>query len=223
MRAQARTLRSRALTYYATRDLIPFYGVYALLFADHGLSASAISSLLIIWSAVSFLAEVPSGAWADVIDRRLLLMTSGALFAAGFATWVLWPTYAGFALGFVLWGVSGALMSGTFESLLYDALVDRGEENGYTRLMGWASASQVVAATIGIAVAGPLFRLGGYALVGWVSVGVALVHTLLAATLPDPPRAAASADDDDGGGFDGAGYDGSRFAQWLAMLRAGLR
>ena len=216
-------IRSRALAYYATRDLIPFYGVYALLFADHGLSASAISSLLIIWSAVSFLSEVPSGAWADVIDRRLLLVGSGLLFATGFATWVLWPTYAGFALGFVLWGVSGSLMSGTFESLLYDALVDRGEERGYARLMGWAAASQVVAATVGIAVASPLFRLGGYPLVGWVSVGIALVHAALAATLPDPPRSGTTADDDDDDPFDGTGFGGSTFARWLMMLRAGLR
>ena len=41
------------------------------------------------------------------------------------------PTFAGYALGFVLWGLSGAMMSGTFEALLYDELTDRGVEEQY--------------------------------------------------------------------------------------------
>lgn len=208
----------RVVAYYAARDLIPFYGVYALLFADSGLSPAAISSLLIIWSTVSFVSEVPSGAWADVIDRRLLLVVSAAMYATAFATWVVWPTYAGFALGFALWGVSSSLMSGTFESLLYDELVARGEESTYAQLMGWATAASVVAATVGIAAGGPLFRWGGYELVGWVSVGFAGAHGLLALSLPRVPRV------EPGDELEVA-VDGGRslFARWLAMLRAGLR
>lgn len=211
-------MRARAIAYFATREFIPFYGVYALLFADHGLSPTAISSLLIIWSTVSFASEVPSGAWADVIDRRLLLVVSGGMFAAAFATWVVWPTYAGFAVGFVLWGVSSSLMSGTFESLVYDELVARGEESGYAQLLGWATAASIAAATVGIALGGPLYRWGGYAAVGWASVGVAVVHGLLALSLPSAPRAESA--DELQLGHNG---DATLFARWVAMLRAGLR
>jgi hypothetical protein len=35
----------RVLAYYASRDLVPLYGVYALLFRQHGLSAGQVSSL----------------------------------------------------------------------------------------------------------------------------------------------------------------------------------
>ena len=66
--------------------------------------------------------EVPSGAWADTVDRRWLLILSGIVYAAAFAFWIVWPTYLGFAIGFVLWGASSALMSGTFEALVYDEL-----------------------------------------------------------------------------------------------------
>jgi hypothetical protein len=38
------------------------YAVYALLFADHGMSVGQISSLFVVWSSTSFLLEVPSGA-----------------------------------------------------------------------------------------------------------------------------------------------------------------
>ena len=127
----------RLLRYHASRDLVPLYAVYSLLFADHGISASHISLLLIIWSATSFVFEVPSGAWADAFDRRHLLVASAFVYAAGFATWMTWQTFAGFATGFVLWGLSSALMSGTFESLVYDELVQRDAAPAYPSLIGW--------------------------------------------------------------------------------------
>jgi hypothetical protein len=56
--------------------------------------------------------------------------------------------------------------------------------------------------------AAPLFAFGGYALVGWTSVGVAVLHTGLATLLPRAPAAAPSSDP-------GSGY--------LTMLRSGVR
>ncbi len=119
------------LAYFASRDLIPLYSVYSLLFTDSGLSVAQVSSLFVIWSLTAFVLEVPSGAWADTIDRRLLLVLSALVHAAGFASWVLLPTYTGFALGFVLWGVAGSIMSGTFESLVYDELDAHGQAGRY--------------------------------------------------------------------------------------------
>ena len=44
------------------------------------------------------------------------------LTAAGFALWVLLPSYGAFAVGFVLWGAAAALGSGTLEALVYEEL-----------------------------------------------------------------------------------------------------
>lgn len=195
MTALPAALSGRAIAYVATRDLIPLYAVYALLFSDHGLSSAAISSLFIIWSLTAFVAEIPSGAWADIVSRRLLLVLSSLLYAAAFALWLVAPTYAGFAGGFVLWGVSGALMSGTFEALLYDELLARGAARSYARIMGLANASAMLATVAATALAAPLLSMGGYALVGWVSVGVALVQGVLALSLPPAPRVAVVDDD----------------------------
>ena len=98
------------------------YPVYALLFADAGLSTGAISSLFAIWSIVAFLAEVPSGALADSWSRRHLYALGAGLTGLGYALWIFWPAYPGFALGFVLWGIGGAFASGTLEALVYDKL-----------------------------------------------------------------------------------------------------
>ncbi|MEU1547339.1 MFS transporter [Nocardia sp. NPDC005745] len=178
-------------------ELIPLYALYALLFADHGMSTGQISLLFAIWSATSFLLEVPSGAWADTVSRRGLLVLSGALLTAGFALWTVAPSFAGFAAGFVLWGTSGALASGTFEALLYDELAARGESSAYPRVLGYTRAGAEAAVVIAIVAATPLYLYGGYALVGWSSVAVAAVHTLIALSLPTAPKAVSAADIDD--------------------------
>ena len=190
--------------------------MYSLLFRDHGLSTTAISSLFIIWSVASFVLEVPSGAWADLVDRRLLLVVSAPISATGFATWILWPTYPGFALGFVLWGLSGALMSGTFEALLYDELATRHATGAYAGLFGWANAGAMAANLTATALAAPLYSWGGYELVAWISVAVALVHGLLAWSLPAAPRVD---DVDETAQFDGSGSFAHRYVE---MLRSGI-
>jgi MFS family permease len=143
-----------------------------------------VSSLFVIWSLTSFVLEVPSGAWADTVDRRRLLVASAAVHGLGFGSWLLFPGYAGFAAGFVLWGLSSAMMSGTFESLLYDELVARDAEADYPRLVGQAHSAAMAANLVASLAAAPLFAWGGYPLVGWASVAAAGAQAVLAATLP---------------------------------------
>jgi MFS family permease len=207
----------RVLAYHASRDLVPLYSVYALLFADHGVDSDQISLLFIIWALTSFVSEIPSGAWADTFDRRRLLVLSAGVYAAGFSCWMVWQDFAGFALGFVCWGFSSALMSGTFESLVYDELVERGARGRYSRLIGWAQSTALVANLVASAAAAGLFHLGGYQLVGWTSVAIAGVQGLLAATLPVSHRARHAPRAE--GAVAATEHATERY---LAMLRAGL-
>src|SRR5262249_46182441 len=175
----------------------------------------------IVWSLTSFVCEVPSGAWADTFDRRRLLVVSAVVYAAGFTTWTLWQTFAGFATGFVCWGWSSALMSGTFESLVYDELAERGEQGSYPWLIGWAHSTAIVANLGATASAAYLFHLGGYALVGWTSAAIALVQGVLAASLPVSERARHAPHADTAG--EGALHETERAAtRYVAMLRAGV-
>jgi MFS family permease len=183
------------------------------------MTPTAISSLLAIWSVASFLFEVPSGAWADIVERRALLVLSAPLLAAGFAVWIAWPTYPGFATGFVLWALSSALMSGTFEALLYDELAARGASAAYAGLLGWANSAAMAANLAATASAAVLVQAGGYPLVGAVSIAVALVHGALAWSLPSAPPAASSDQTRSAGAPPGGGTLASRYR---AMLVAGV-
>ncbi len=191
-------------------DTIPIYPLYALLFVDTGLTDAQISVLFAIWSAVGVVVEVPTGALADRFSRRSNLVAGGILTATGYAAWVLLPGFAGFALGFVLWGLGSSLVSGAAEALLYDGLAAAGAREHYARVNGWVNAAELVAQVPAALAATALFALGGYQLAGWVSVGVALAAAGLAARLPEPPRDVVPEDDEE----EDLGY--------LATLRAGL-
>lgn len=190
---------------------MPLYPLYALLFSDSGLSDAEISALFVLWGAVAVVAEVPSGALADRFSRRMAIVGAGLLQAAGYAVWLLAADFAGFAAGFVLWGIGGSLASGAFQALVYDGLRAAGEEGRYATVLGRCEAAGL-AVQVPVAAAAALFEIGGYALAGWVSVGTCLAAAALATTLPED-RSRAPADGNDGD--DATGY--------VATLRAGLR
>ncbi|MEV6172244.1 MFS transporter [Streptomyces sp. NPDC051954] len=176
-------------------DFVLLYPVYALLFADTGLSLWQISSLFALWSITAVVLEVPSGAWADAVSRRLLLWVGPLLTAAGFALWVIVPSYWAFALGFVLWGTGGALSSGALEALVYDELELLGSADRYARVMGRARAARLVGTMASIGLAGPVFTLGGYPAVGAASVLACLLTALAATRFPEHRTRSEKGDD----------------------------
>jgi MFS family permease len=182
------------VTWTALSGLAPVYPLYALLFLDTGLSEAQVSALFALWSVTGLLAEVPTGVLADRWSRRGALVLAGVLEAAGFVLWTLAPGLPGFAAGFVVWGVGGALVSGAGEALVYDALAAGGAEGSYVRVHGATTAAELLVQVPTAVLAGVLVEAGGYALVGWVSVGTCLAAAALATRFPEPPRAG---DDDE--------------------------
>jgi MFS family permease len=195
------TNRRIARTLYAYSfldDFVLLYPVYALLFSDTGLSVWQISSLFAIWSATSLILEVPSGAWADAVSRKLLLVVGPLLTAAGFALWVSVPSYWAFAAGFVLWGAKGALMSGALEALIFEELERNGGSGQYAKIMGRAKAAGTIGVVLAMAAAGLVLDLGGYPAVGAASVLACVLTAAVAALFPEHRDRAKDEDDEPG-------------------------
>ncbi|MFE6412407.1 MFS transporter [Streptomyces sp. NPDC057837] len=200
-----RRLTTTLYGYAFLDDFVLLYPVYALLFADTGLSLWQISSLFALWSVTGVLLEVPSGAWADAVSRRRLLWIGPLLTAAGFALWTALPSYGTFAAGFVLWGAGGALGSGALEALVYDELDHLGATGRYARVMGRARAARLTGTVASLGLAGPVFAQGGYAAVGAASVLACVLTALTAARLPEHRK-----------------RPGATGEGWAATLRTGL-
>jgi MFS family permease len=171
---------------------IPIYALYSLLFVDSGLSEGRVSALLAIWSAFGILIEVPSGALADRFSRRRCLVAAGFFQATGHALWVLHPTFAGFVVGFCLWSTGSSLISGSYEALMYDSLAASGDADRYPRVIGRTAAASLLAQIPASLTASGLYALGGYDLVGWVSVGVCVTYACMARCFPDDIRSDGS-------------------------------
>ncbi len=197
----------------ALSELVPYYPLYALLFLDTGLSAAQVSGLFALWSVTALVAEVPAGLLADRWSRRGSLVAAGVLQAAAFAVWTAAPAYGAFAIGFVVWGVGGAMMSGTTEALVHDALADVGAASSFGRVNGAMTAAELVVQVPTAVAASALFAVGGYPLVGWASVAVCLAAALLALRFPEAPRFAADDEED----------LGLRAGVTTALRRPGLR
>lgn len=178
-------LATRLYAYAFLGDLVLLYPLYALLFADTGLSTAQISSLFVIWSLSGIVLEIPSGVLADVVSRRVLLTVGPVLTAAAFGLWTVAPSYPVFAAGFVLWGAQGALRSGALEALVYEELDRHGAATRYATVIGRSHAASTVAVALAMAAAVPAFAAGGYAAVGAASVAACLASAAVGATFPE--------------------------------------
>ena len=181
----------------ALSELVPLYPLYALLVLDTGLSGAQISLLFAVWSITSFVAEVPAGVLADRWSRRGVVVLAGLLQAVAFAVWTAAPEVWAFAVGFVIWGLSGALVSGASEALVYEGLVALGAGDGYVRVNGWMTSAELLVQVPTAFAASALFAVGGYALVGWASVAVCLAAAALALRFPEAPRTAKDEDEEE--------------------------
>jgi MFS family permease len=170
--------------------MVPIYPLYAIMFGEYGVDAFELSVLLSIWAGITIVTEVPSGALADRFSRKWLIVASGLVKSTAFITWLLWPQFWGFALGFVLWGAGSTLRSGAWEALLYDLLKAADKEFEFTRLYGRMAALSTTGVAVGN-LAGGLLIVHGF---DWVLAASAVVPTLaalpFAVLVKDAPRAA---------------------------------
>ena len=118
-----------------------YYPVYALLFLDYGLTLGQFGLLNGIWAATIVLLEVPSGALADTIGRRRLLVVAGVCMLLEMAVLLVAPIggggwlFAFFVLNRVLSGAAEAASSGADEALAYDSLKAAGLEDQWGKVL----------------------------------------------------------------------------------------
>ncbi len=170
--------------YKALVDFILLYPLYNLMFAAHGISTLQISTLLIIWSVTDMLTNVPTGVLADRFSRRRLLILSPLIEALGFVIWWAWPAYGGFATGFILWGIGGAIIDGAYEALLFDELKNAGIEKYYVKVAGRAQSFSLVA-NFSATLLASLAIMRGYNFAIGASVAALVVASWVASTLPE--------------------------------------
>ncbi|BBO91309.1 MFS transporter [Desulfosarcina ovata] len=154
-----------------------YYPVFTVLFIDFGLSVAQFSILNAVWAATIVLAEVPSGALADIVGRRRLLVFAAFSMLLEMAILCLAPRgnpsllFVFFLVNRVLSGLAEAAASGADEAIAYDALQARGLADQWGRVldrqMRWRSVTFILTMTVGAAVYDPDLMSRLFAAIGW--------------------------------------------------------
>ncbi|NND76110.1 MAG: MFS transporter [Ilumatobacter sp.] len=212
------TLRVRLHALAFVDEFGPLYALFTLWFIDNGVTTAQLSVVFVMWAGLAIALEIPSGALADRIDRRVLLAAAFGIRAVGIAAWLVWPTFGGLLAGALLWAIHDALASGAWEAMIHDQLDAIGQAEAYGRVMARVGQWSHLGLAGGAALAAGLARIGtSIEVIGWINVAIHGGSILLVLVLPDVRWVA---DTDAAAGSD-AGERGP-VAEWWRTLRAGV-
>jgi len=118
-----------------------YYPVFTVLFLDYGLTLEQFAVLNMVWALTIVLAEVPSGALADIVGRKRLVVYAAFLMVIEMAVLLWVPVgessflFLAFLVNRICSGLSEAAASGADEALAYDSLKALGRESEWAHLL----------------------------------------------------------------------------------------
>ncbi len=118
-----------------------YYPVFTILFLDYGLTLAQFALLNMAWALAIVVAEVPSGALADIVGRRRLVIFAALMMVLEMSLLAFVPMgassllFAVFLLNRLISGLSEAAASGADEALAYDSLKALGREDDWSHLL----------------------------------------------------------------------------------------
>ncbi|MEM9446695.1 MAG: MFS transporter [Verrucomicrobiota bacterium] len=118
-----------------------YYPVFAILFLDYGLTIEQFAITNVVWAIAIVACEVPSGALADLIGRKRLLVMASMLMVVEMVLLIVLPlgnntlVFAVILLNRVLSGIAEALASGADEALAYDSFTEAEREKRWPEVL----------------------------------------------------------------------------------------
>ena len=168
-----------------------YYPVFTILFLDYGLTLEQFALLNAAWAATIVLLEVPSGALADTVGRKNLLVCTGVLMVIEMVLLCFAPRgnpdllFAIFLVNRILSGAAEASASGADEAIAYDTLKAEGDIKDWPRVlekeMQLRSAAFIISMSLGAAVYDPSLMQH---VANWLGFNVQLTQDI---TLRIPP------------------------------------
>jgi MFS family permease len=140
-----------------------YYPVFTILFLDYGLTIEQFAILNSVWAATIVIAEVPSGALADLLGRKHLLMITSVLMVVEMMLLSFVPlrnlslVFWAFFLNRILSGLAEAMASGADEALAYDSLMEQGDARDWPAVLSLTMRLKSVIAMVTMAMGALLY------------------------------------------------------------------
>jgi len=152
---------------------IPIWVFYYLRFTNYA-GIGIIESIMIF---TSITAEIPTGAIADLLGKKVTLIASFIFRAAGNILMGFAISFGQIGLAVFIMTIGGALFSGTMESLIYDSLKEGGKEDRFDKVIAHTTSIQLIATAIAAILGGyfytidvrlPFFALAGFQIIALI-------------------------------------------------------
>ena len=187
-------MHARTLTIFRLYQLfngIIFTGpVWAVYLLSRGLTLTQFGLVEAALHVGMLVAQVPTGALADALGRRRLLVAAGFFTAAGELGYVYAPGFGLICLAGAIHGVAFALRTGADEAYLFDALAHDDAQAQFPRMLGGLWAVFQFASAISF-VAGGLIATWSRPAAFWLTAICSLIASGIASRLPDDARGSA--------------------------------
>jgi MFS family permease len=191
-----------------------YYPVFMVMFLDYGITVEEFALLNAIWAAAIVLLEVPSGALADLIGRRRLVVAGAALMVVEMLLLVVVPVPSAWVLpalaaNRIVSGAAEAFISGADEALAFESLAACGRTGEWPRVLERLLRASGIVTIIGmvtgslvydpgmlntivsrVGLAGGFTRLDTFRLPIWLTLASALGAFAAAMAMREPPRVA---------------------------------
>ncbi len=159
--------------------------VWVLYLSYKGMSLVEIGLLEGIFHVTSLLFEIPTGAMADLLGRKRVVMLGRLLALIQAGVMVFSNDFWMFALAFVLSAASYNLNSGSEEALIFDSLKEAGKDGDYLRVNGRLNFIIEVAQGLSSFVGGILAEVS-FALTYGLEMGKNGLSLLVASSFKEP-------------------------------------
>ncbi len=163
-------------------EAVLIYPLYSIMFSERSnISAIGVGFLLAAWQITQILAEVPTGIIADRYSKKYSIIAGRLLKALCFIFWFSAPNFKGYLIGFIIWGIGEAFISGATQAYLYE-LNEGKKDNNYLKSYSQLRSLQMLTYTVAYFctfLIGPKFQL----LIG-LSIIMMFVSCFIALSLP---------------------------------------
>ena len=173
--------------YRLTKFSLFHIAILVLFYQERGLSFSQIMILQSVYYFAKVLSEVPTGAWADRVGRKKLLVLGSFFHSLAYLLIFFSHSLIPFIVGEIIAGISMSLAYGADSALAYDTLKSLGRGDEYQRVEGNANSMRYLGFALFAPVGGLLATINLALPYLASSIGI-FVSGLIALTFVEPPR-----------------------------------
>jgi MFS family permease len=174
----------RALRWLPVGLVLPFLVITP---EARGLSLGEIGAVFAVHSAVAIALEVPSGALADMVGRRRVLLAGASLTAVSLLLFALAQSVGAFMVSVGLLAAGRALISGSLEAWYVDSLRALDPAAPLSHGLSRGTAAEGIAMACGALLGGALVTIAGYRAAGIGGAVAAVAYLVAVAALVDEP------------------------------------